>query len=81
MPPRSEVFQRKWGSPGDGDGQFNVLISLAVPDDEVYVTDSGNYRVQVFDRSGKFLRKWGSSGNGDGQFAGNGPGWRGGAWR
>jgi hypothetical protein len=49
MPPRSEVFQRKWGSPGDGDGQFNVLISLAVRDDEVYVTDSGNYRVQVFD--------------------------------
>ena len=35
----------------------------------IYVTDAGNERVQVFTTEGQFLRKWGSFGSGDGQFA------------
>ncbi len=35
----------------------------------VYVGDSGNYRVQKFDADGNFLAEWGSQGEGDGQFA------------
>ena len=34
----------------------------------VYVADSGNHRIQVFDANGNFLRKWGTTGAGDGQF-------------
>lgn len=45
---RVEVFLREWGSAGAGDGQFNVPISVAVNGNEIYVTDSGNKRVQVF---------------------------------
>ena len=65
---RVEVFLREWGSAGAGDGQFNVPISVAVHGNEIYVTDSGNKRVQVFERSGRFRRKWGSAGAGDRQF-------------
>ena len=34
----------------------------------VYVADSNNRRVQVFDSFGNFITKWGSTGTGDGQF-------------
>jgi DNA-binding beta-propeller fold protein YncE len=39
------------------------------PDGLLYVTDSGNHRVQVFDKNGTFITKWGSKGDGDGQFS------------
>ncbi len=37
------------------------------PEGNVYVTDTGNNRVQVFDAQGKFLRLFGVAGDGDGQ--------------
>jgi len=35
----------------------------------VYVVDSGNHRIQVFDSKGNFLAKWGKYGAGDMEFA------------
>ncbi len=35
----------------------------------LYITDSGNHRVQTFDKNGTFIAKWGSKGDGDGQFS------------
>jgi len=58
-----------WGSNGNLDGQFATPRNLAVgPDGLIYVADSGNHRIQVFDKNGKFLLKWGSPGAGPGQF-------------
>lgn len=58
-----------WGSNGAGDGQFVTPRNLAVaPDGKIYVADSGNHRIQVFDANGNFLFKWGSNGAGEGQF-------------
>jgi len=34
----------------------------------VYIGDSGNYRVKKFDPEGRFITQWGSPGQGDGQF-------------
>ena len=62
------VFDRRWGSLGSGDGQFNHPIGVAVRDGNVYVADYDNHRVQKFSSSGGFLAKWGSLGTGDGQF-------------
>ena len=46
-----------WGSFGSGPGQFNTLHSIQVDaQDQVYVADRGNRRIQVFDTSGKLLR-------------------------
>lgn len=58
------------GTSGSGDGQFtSVPQGIGLTSTEVFVSDFGNDRVQVFDRTtGAFLREWGSSGSGDGQF-------------
>jgi DNA-binding beta-propeller fold protein YncE len=49
-----------WGSEGSGDGQFKGLTSVAVDPtaSKVYVADSLNSRIQVFDSNGTFLAKW-----------------------
>jgi DNA-binding beta-propeller fold protein YncE len=58
-----------WGSFGSADGQLNYPKDLALDaEGNVYVADSYNHRVQVFDGQGRFLRKWGSQGSGPGQF-------------
>ncbi|MEK6786508.1 MAG: 6-bladed beta-propeller [Nitrospirota bacterium] len=44
-----------WGITVDGAGQL-------------YVTDTGNHRIEKFDREGNFITQWGGFGNGDGQF-------------
>lgn len=50
-------------------GQFRSPWGIAVDDHgDVYVTDTGNHRVQKFDREGNFITQWGGFGNGDGQF-------------
>jgi hypothetical protein len=49
---------KSWGEPGDQPGQFNTPHSIAVDaQDQVYVADRGNRRIQVFDSDGKFLRE------------------------
>ena len=35
---------------------------------DVYVTDTGNHRIEKFDKEGNFITQWGGYGNGDGQF-------------
>jgi DNA-binding beta-propeller fold protein YncE len=71
---------RRWGKPGSGPGQFRFITfepttpadingKIAVgPDGKVYVSDSGNARVQVFTPQGRFIRQFGSFGSGQGQF-------------
>ncbi len=59
----------RFAGPGSGDGQLNGPYNLAKDAaGNLYVSDSGNNRVQAFTSAGAFLRKWGSLGTGDGQF-------------
>jgi len=52
------VWVKSWGEPGDKPGQFNVPHSVAIDaQNNVYVADRGNRRIQVFDTEGKFLRQ------------------------
>jgi putative cell wall-binding protein len=62
-------FLGTWGSEGNGDGEFDVPVAVAVgPGGTVYVTEQNNHRVQMFDLRGTFRGTWGSFGSGDGQF-------------
>ena len=64
----SQVLQ--WGSFGQIDnGEFFQLESISVDDEgNVYVTDSGNARVQKFTSDGQFMGTWGVSGTDNGEF-------------
>ena len=44
------------------------LDVAAAADSTVYVADSDNHRIQLFDLFGTFLGTWGSRGDDDGQF-------------
>jgi tripartite motif-containing protein 71 len=63
-------YLMKFGSRGNGEGQFNAPWGIAIDRVRgfVYVVDSANFRVQKFDMSGEFVMAWGSFGSGDGQF-------------
>jgi uncharacterized protein (TIGR03663 family) len=53
-----------WGAIGTETGLFNHPRGIAAgPDGNLYVVDSDNNRVQVFDNQGTFLREWGSQCN------------------
>lgn len=55
---------------GSGPGQFRGATDLAVDNrnGDIYVVDSGNNRVQRFDRDGRFISEFGSAGRGNSQF-------------
>jgi hypothetical protein len=54
---RNGDWVKSWGSHGSAPGQFNLPHAIAVDrNDQVYVGDRSNRRVQVFDGEGTFLR-------------------------
>ncbi|MEK6750512.1 MAG: 6-bladed beta-propeller [Pseudomonadota bacterium] len=58
------------GKRGNGEGEFNLPLQISIDHDgRLYVVDSGNFRIQVFDATGKFLRAFGSAGRFGGQFS------------
>lgn len=51
-------------------GEFSKPTNAAVDQDgNLYVTDTLNDRVEVFDADGNFIRTWGKNGDGPGNFA------------
>ncbi|MCK4803922.1 MAG: VWA domain-containing protein [Spirochaetes bacterium] len=68
-------FITRWGGlkrrrhEGESDGKFYKLEGVAVDSNGyVYVTDTGNNRIQKFDSSGNFITKWGFQGQRKGGF-------------
>ena len=54
------------GTSGTGDGVFNHPWGLAVDDeDNLYVADCDNHRIQKFSSSGDFITKWGIADSND----------------
>jgi hypothetical protein len=50
---------KSWGTKGKAEGQFDTLHTIASDNqDNIYVGDRNNRRVQVFDPEGNFLRKF-----------------------
>jgi tripartite motif-containing protein 71 len=56
------------GTESDPAGELDNPRSVAIYDDELYVTSYSNRHVVVFDLDGNYQRHWGSFGSGDGQF-------------
>lgn len=61
QPLSAPLYLKKWGELGGGPGQFSGPEGVATAvDGRVYVADTYNHRVQVFDVNGRFLFSWGS---------------------
>jgi len=59
-----------FGKRGNGEGEFNFPKAIDMgPDRNLYIVDSANFRVAVFDEEGRFVRNFGSLGRNMGQFA------------
>lgn len=62
-------YINKIGSGGEGDGQFNLPVSVAVNSrGQLIIADAFGANVQIFDADGKFLRKFGQRGDSAGDF-------------
>ncbi|HTH48698.1 MAG TPA: 6-bladed beta-propeller [Candidatus Limnocylindria bacterium] len=58
------------GSPGTAEGQFNRAEGLDLDrQDNLFVADSCNHRIQVFSPDGKFLRAYGKAGSNAGELS------------
>jgi DNA-binding beta-propeller fold protein YncE len=59
----------QWGEKGSAEGQLDGPAGIEFDrEDNIYVVDSRNDRVQKFTGAGEFLAAWGSSGDGYGEF-------------
>ncbi len=55
--PAAESFGT-FGSAGTGEGQFNDPNGISIWDGNLFVSDTGNGRIQVLDLEGRFIREW-----------------------
>jgi DNA-binding beta-propeller fold protein YncE len=63
-------YLRSFGSKGPDPGQFNYPTQVALDSQgNVYVTDTGNFRVQKFSPEGKLMQQFGGYGDELGHFA------------
>ncbi len=63
-------LERTVGTRGNQEGEFNLALQVTTAKDgTVYVTDSGNFRVQAFTADGNFKMAFGQVGRKTGNFA------------
>ncbi len=59
------TFGRRGAGPGELEGPGGLAVD---GDDNIYVADVGNHRIQKFDAQGRFLAVWGGPGREPGRF-------------
>jgi len=58
---------KEWGSLGKRNGQFDQPTGITIGDGRIFISDSGNDRIQIFDPEGEFIGSFGRSGRGEGE--------------
>jgi sugar lactone lactonase YvrE len=62
-------FVKSWGKPGSGPGEFSSPHGLAFDSrGRLFVADTGNNGLQIFDQDGRFLAEWNQFGRPSGIF-------------
>lgn len=61
-------YNNDFGSQGSGNGQFSYPSGLCVLNNEIFVVDKQNNRIQVFDLIGNYQRQFGTVGSGNNNF-------------
>jgi len=66
----SGAYLFSFGRPGSDKGEFNYPTNVWIGrDNRIYIMDSMNFRVQVFNKNGEFLYTFGKLGDGSGNFS------------
>ncbi|HEY5053445.1 MAG TPA: hypothetical protein VII45_08560, partial [Solirubrobacterales bacterium] len=69
--PTTGAVIREWGAEGSSAGQLKYAYRLAIgPEGNIWLSEFGNNRIQVFTPAGEYLYGFGSKGTGAGQFEG-----------
>jgi len=64
------ILLSEFGQPGSKPGEFFHPTNINLgPDGNLYISDTGNYRIQIITQDGEFVRTIGAVGSGLGQFA------------
>lgn len=67
---RNNSYLFDFGKNGIGSSEFNYPTHIfSSSDHRLYITDSMNFRVQIFDRDGNYLSSFGRHGDGTGDFS------------
>jgi len=67
---QDHIFKGTMGRTGTGPGMFNFPTNIFVSrSGHIYVTDSLNFRIQIFTRDGVFINSFGKAGDGPGYFS------------
>lgn len=59
VPSDRYLLESRFGGLGEGPGQFREPTGVALTDEEVFVADARNARIQVFDHRGVYQRQFG----------------------
>lgn len=65
---RNRNYLRSWGQIGAGPLDFSRPQSIAIVDDQLYVSDACNHRIAVYSLDGKLIRHLGRSGGSAGEY-------------
>jgi sugar lactone lactonase YvrE len=69
MPQDNWYYVKTIGTNGPASDRINNATGLALSrSNRLYVVDTGNNRIQVFDQEGNAVLRWGAAGSGNGQF-------------
>lgn len=56
---REGKYLMEWGKRGTGPGEFDLPHAIVIDSQQnLYISDRENNRIQIFDANGKFLRQW-----------------------
>lgn len=70
LTPQLSMVINESGFMGADDGQLTLPRNVAIGENgRLYVADSGNNRIQVFDANGEFSHSWGTSGSAISEFS------------
>ena len=59
-------YAQSIGTSGDGDGEFNIPQGIATNNTHIYISDTGNNRIQILNVNGEFVKQF--EGNASGEF-------------
>jgi len=64
----NQYLWKTFGGSGSGDNQYNVAFMATSFENEIYISDRDNHRIQIVNWNGEFKRNFGSEGSGNGEF-------------